>query len=96
MTFYFSILTSVKKAELTLPERVQDESGSRIDFVTNFSEYAPEGYEVDAFRYLAKSELEKKLPTHFEDALAMCRTRQRKVEILCRVRVCLSQSNLCT
>lgn len=52
-------------------------------FVTNFSEYAPEGYEVDAFRYLAKSELEKKLPTYFEDALAMCRTRQRKVEILC-------------
>ena len=44
-------------------------------FVTNFSEYAPEGYEVDAFRYLAKSD--------FEDALAMCRTRQRKVEILC-------------
>ena len=39
-------------------------------FVTNFSEYAPEGYEVDAFRYLAKSELEKKLPTYFEDALA--------------------------
>ena len=36
-------------------------------FVTNFSEYAPEGYEVDAFRYLAKSELEKKLPTYFED-----------------------------
>ena len=33
--------------------------------------------------YLAKSELEKKLPTYFEDALAMCRTRQRKVEILC-------------
>lgn len=52
-------------------------------FVTNFSEYAPEGYEVDTFRYLAKSELEKKLPTYFEDALAMCRTRQRKVEILC-------------
>lgn len=52
-------------------------------FVTNFSEYAPEGYEVDAFRYLAKADLEKKLPIYFEDALAMCRTRQRKVEILC-------------
>lgn len=35
-------------------------------FVTNFSEYAPEGYEVDAFRYLAKSELEKKLPTYLK------------------------------
>lgn len=51
--------------------------------VTNFSEYAPEGYEVDAFRYLSKSELDHKLPTYFSDALAVCRTRQRKVEIFC-------------
>lgn len=52
-------------------------------FVTNFSEYAPEGYEVDAFRYLAKSDIDKKLPIYFSDALAVCRTRQRKVEIYC-------------
>lgn len=52
-------------------------------FVTNFSEYAPEGYEVDAFRYLAKSDIDKKLPIYFSDALALCRTRQRKVEIYC-------------
>lgn len=52
-------------------------------FVTNFSEYAPEGYEVDAFRYLSKADLDKKLPTYFADALALCRTRQRKVEIFC-------------
>ena len=51
--------------------------------VTNFSEYAPEGYEVDAFRYLAKAELNQKLPTYFSDALAVCRTRRRKVEIFC-------------
>ena len=51
--------------------------------VTNFSEYAPEGYEVDAFRYLPKSELDRKLPGYFSDALAVCRTRQRKVEIFC-------------
>lgn len=52
-------------------------------FVTNFNEYAPEGYEVDAFRYLAKSDLDKKLPIYFSDALAVLRKRQRKVEILC-------------
>ena len=52
-------------------------------FVTNFSEYAPEGYEVDAFRYLSKSEIEKKLPAYFEDALTVSRTRQRKIDILC-------------
>lgn len=52
-------------------------------FVTNFSEYAPEGYEVDAFRYLAKADIDKKLSLYFSDALAVCRTRQRKVEIYC-------------
>lgn len=52
-------------------------------FVTNFREYAPEGYEVDAFRYLAKSDIDKKLPSYFSDALALCRTRQRKVEVFC-------------
>lgn len=52
-------------------------------FVTNFSEYAPEGYEVDAFRYLSKAELDRKLPGYFSDALAVCRTRKRKVEIFC-------------
>lgn len=52
-------------------------------FVTNFSEYAPEGYEVDAFRYLSKTELDKKLPIYFSDALTVCRTRRRKVEIFC-------------
>ena len=51
--------------------------------VTNFSEYAPEGYEVDAFRYLPKAELDQKLPGYFSDALVVCRTRQRKVEIFC-------------
>lgn len=52
-------------------------------FVTNFSEYAPEGYEVDAFRYLAKSDIDQKLPSYFSDALTVCRKRQRKVEIFC-------------
>ena len=52
-------------------------------FVTNFNEYAPEGYEVNAFRYLTKADLDQKLPGYFSDALAVCRTRQRKVEIFC-------------
>ena len=56
---------------------------SVLIFVTNFSEYAPEGYEVDAFRYLSKAELDKKLSIYFSDALTVCRTRQRKVEIFC-------------
>jgi len=51
-------------------------------FVTNFIEYAPEGYEVDAFRYLGKSELENRLPGYFSDALALCRERQLNIDIV--------------
>lgn len=53
-------------------------------FVTNYIEYAPEGYEVNAFRYLSKQELELRLPRYFSDALAVCRARQSTVEILCK------------
>lgn len=52
-------------------------------FVTNFKEFAPEGYEVNAFRYLSKSDIDKKLASYFTDALDVCRRRQRKVEIMC-------------
>lgn len=61
----------------------QKNTGTVLIFVTNFKEYAPEGYEVDAFRYLDKSEVSQKLAGYFSDAVAMCRKRQRKVEILC-------------
>lgn len=40
-----------------------------IIFVTNYIEYAPEGYEVGAFRYILKSELERKLPMYLHQAL---------------------------
>lgn len=41
-----------------------------IIFVTNYIEYAPEGYEVGAFRYLLKSETERKLPLYLSQAMA--------------------------
>ena len=40
-----------------------------IIFVTNYIEYAPEGYEVGAFRYLLKSETERRLPLYLSQAL---------------------------
>lgn len=52
-------------------------------FVTNYKEYAPEGYEVNAFRYLAKGELEGKLAPYLEDALALCCARRQTVELVC-------------
>lgn len=56
---------------------------SVLIFVTNFIEYAPEGYEVDAFRYLSKQQLELRLPVYFADALAVCRTRKHVIDIPC-------------
>lgn len=40
-----------------------------IIFVTNFIQYAPEGYEVQAFRYLLKKDLHTKLINYFELAI---------------------------
>ena len=52
-------------------------------FVTNFKEYAPDGYEVNAFRYLAKQELDSKLSDYFTQALSVYQVKQQKVEIFC-------------
>lgn len=54
------------------------ESGNHgiIIFVTNFPHYAPEGYEVQAFRYLMKSEVKEKLPVYLAQALKQLDTRE--------------------
>lgn len=41
-----------------------------IIFVTNYPQFSLEGYEVRAFRYLLKQELEQKLPIYYRDVLA--------------------------
>ena len=52
-------------------------------FVTNYGEYAAEGYEVNAFRFLPKLQLAEKLPSYFRQALAACRSRTRTLPHLC-------------
>ena len=52
-------------------------------FVTNYGEYAAEGYEVSAFRFLPKLQLAEKLPDYFRQALAACRSRTRTLNALC-------------
>ena len=52
-----------------------------IIFVTNYIEYAPEGYEVNAFRYVLKSDIQKKLPLYLPDALAQLRTERETMKI---------------
>ena len=42
--------------------------GVVIVFLTNFIQYAPEGFEVQAFRYLLKRDMNEKLIPYFEAA----------------------------
>lgn len=50
-----------------------------IVFVTNFIEYAPSGYEVNAFRYVLKNTLEETLPEIILLALDEYKKRHRVV-----------------
>ena len=52
-----------------------------IIFVTNYIEYAPEGYEVNAFRYVLKSDIQKKLPDYLPEALSQLRTERETMKI---------------
>lgn len=54
-----------------------------IIFITNYIEYAPEGYEIQAFRYLLKSELSAKLRPCIEQAFAAMRKRKSSTRIRC-------------
>ena len=47
----------------------QENPGIVIIFLTNFIQYAPEGFEVQAFRYLLKSDMQERLVSYFEDAV---------------------------
>ena len=56
-------------------------SDAVIIFVTNYIEYAPEGYEVNAFRYVLKNEIGKKLPLYLPEALAQMQMEQETLTI---------------
>ena len=52
-----------------------------ILFVTNFPEYAPEGYEVQAFRYLLKSAVSAKLESYLEQAVEQLEATEKTVTV---------------
>lgn len=52
-----------------------------IIFLTNYVEYAPEGYEVQAFRYILKSDLNKKLGPCLRLALDQLKSSQKMMKI---------------
>lgn len=54
---------------------------SIIVFVTNFVEYAPEGYEVQAFRYILKSEIQEKLEPYLLQTITKLKSEQGTFQI---------------
>lgn len=52
-----------------------------VIFVTNYIEYAPEGYEVNAFRYVLKGDIQRKLPVYLSEALAQLQSSGETMKI---------------
>lgn len=52
-----------------------------IIFVTSYVEYAPEGYELRAFRYLLKTDVDTKLELYFSQAVEHFTTKREVVSI---------------
>lgn len=50
-------------------------------FVTSYVEYAPEGYELRAFRYLLKTDVDAKLEAYFSQAVEHFTTKREVVSI---------------
>lgn len=54
---------------------------SIIIFVTNYIEYAPAGYEVQAFRYCLKNEIHLKLEQYLLQTISKLKTEQETIQI---------------
>lgn len=56
-------------------------SNTVIIFVTNYIEYAPECYEVQAFRYILKKDIEKKLAQYLKQAIEKSQTVRQTIQV---------------
>lgn len=56
-------------------------SDALIIFITNFIEYAPAGYEVQAFRYILKRELQSELKPYLEQAIKQFQSAREQIKI---------------
>ena len=52
-----------------------------IIFITNFIEYAPEGYEVQAFRYILKKDLNTELKQYIQQAVEQLKLMKETLKI---------------
>lgn len=89
-----SFLSDCGIALLDIDFRGQDQNGIQIAqrlrevnrdaviiFVTNYVEYAPEGYEVQAFRYLLKRDLDRKLKPYLQEAVGKLQQTRETVTV---------------
>lgn len=67
---------------IDLAKRIRENnSDAIIVFATNFIEYAPEGYEVQAFRYLLKRDIQSKLKECLLQTISKLQTDRESIQI---------------
>lgn len=54
---------------------------SIIIFLTNYIEYAPQGYEVQAFRYVLKSDVNQKIEQYLLEAINKLSVQQESIQV---------------
>lgn len=72
-----------KASGMELARRIRSANRNAVlIFVTNHIEYCLEGYEVQAFRYLLKQDIEQKLPPVFEQAAAAVKDAKKSIVLM--------------
>ena len=67
---------------ITLAKKLYEANPNTIIiFVTNYVEYAPAGYEVRAFRYMLKSDMEKAFPQIFKATMQEYNIRHQLISV---------------
>ena len=67
---------------LQIAKRLREFSqNSILIFATNYVEYAPEGYEMQAFRYLLKNEVDSKLESYLMLAIEKLQKAQKRITV---------------
>lgn len=67
---------------MDIAKRIRSRSqDSVIIFLTNYIEYAPQGYEVQAFRYVLKSDVQQKLEQYLLEAVSRLSTQRESIQI---------------
>ena len=67
---------------LQIAKRLREFSqNSILIFATNYVEYAPEGYEMQAFRYLLKNEVDSKLESYLILAIEKLQKAQKRITV---------------